>query len=255
MFAVPATPAEQNFLRDSLRSALRGQAGASHIAEAMPFSMGYRTHAALLADMRSKTPPDVLTINTRNFADRLSALSGAEGVGAEQRAGQTLFKYLEALSNPSARQSLRRITDRAQPTSGYGLNRRRVIWAVVLVAATTHAFHGRHMERLSSDTRSIGFDFYIGDIPGHARLELLSSQEVEVSGALWPSFAFRTATRPSIRLSRDGAIYAQGRIERRAGLWIQYDGQCPVSYTRSNERRVPDLTPLAEGVAFGPRVY
>ena len=79
MTAILLTPANLHDLKSRLRGALR-QAKSSHLSEALAAALGYRTHAALLADMKASPEqyPPLGRASDRRLIERLSEFGVAD---------------------------------------------------------------------------------------------------------------------------------------------------------------------------------
>lgn len=221
---------------DSAKRTLRGampESKSSDITEALAAGLGFRTHAALMAAIKSESDETkFIELDEEAFEARLGALEGpyAAAWNADDRG------WSELLDFPDRRLVL--------PTrSGSYYERayrsdRWKAWRNVMVATINAALAQRLISLLPDDNRWPGhvgdpkngrnegvvFDFYVNGIAAVGYVNDAGFGELSVHGALWPTPDAKYWIRAS-GLGRpgfySGEVVAEGWLERKDGAWLQ----------------------------------
>ena len=227
---IPLETEQLRYARRALREALAGRARSSHITEAFARALGFRTHAALLADLEKSGPmPRWRQLDEQAFRTRLSSLTKT---AIDPGPSGCLF---DAVPWPEESG----IIETASPgfhTTVYK-SQRALAWRNMMILAVNEGLDRGLFTMIPDDNRWPGADrgvdkhrredspytfaFEVGAIPAMARISDAGFDELRVTIALWPT---KDAPRCLGALGagfRAGDAVADGWVERCDGAYLQ----------------------------------
>jgi hypothetical protein len=232
MTAIPLTSHALKGIKRTIHEALP-EIGSAHLSEAIAAGLGYRTHAALLIDVgtRSDDDPDYAYLDDEQLADRASALSG-KTVDTWDIATLdfSVFGAINTRSSGAGRIDLHRST-------------RKRAWRNAMVAAINAGLEQRlfsirpgdcrwpEWSADSSRRRGTEFTFSVGDIPAIGWVNDAGFNELAIHVALWPSSEGKRFVGAINGGFLAGEVFAMGWLEREEGAWLQVGNGAGASWT------------------------
>jgi len=247
---IPLAADQLRHARRALRETLSGQAGSAHIAEAFASALGFRTHAALLADLdKQGQKPRWGQLNEQAFRERLSSL-----IQAPISRGPTGYLF-DSVPWPEASG----IIETGSPgfhTLTYESLRARA-WRNMMVLAVNEGLDRGLFTMVPDDNRWPGvdrtddrhrrqdqsyvYDFEVGAIPAVAQIGDGGHGELRVFIALWPTDEAGRLVGVVGAGFRAGEAVADGWVERHDGAYLQTARRPSLSCRRHLVRRVADI--------------
>jgi hypothetical protein len=247
---IPLEADQLRHARRALRETLGGQAGSAHIAEAFAFALGFRTHAALLADLdKQGQKPRWRQLDEQAFRERLSSLT--KNVIDRGPSG-----YLFDSVPWSEASGIIETDSPGFHTLAYKSLRARA-WRNMMVLALNEGLDRGLFTMVPDDNRWPGvdrtddkhrrqdqsyvYDFEVGAIPAVAQIGDGGHDELRVFIALWPTDEARRLVGVVGAGFRAGEAVADGWVERRDGAYLQTADRPSLSCRRQRVQQVADI--------------
>ncbi|CUH45457.1 hypothetical protein [Ruegeria atlantica] len=198
-------------------------AKSSTLTECLASGLGYKTHAALVADFDED--PEIRLFSETDFGARFLELNPNPRVETNAAVERALASAIGPGVIPT------------KPNNGNAVRiadtKRNRAWQNVMVAAVNEAIARRHITVRAGDNRwtqsdndvGIGFHFEIEGHPAYCHLRDAGWDEVAVKVTVWPTAEVEKWGRVAIAARRGaylaGDLYASGWLERKDGAWLQ----------------------------------
>ena len=231
----------------------------SHLTEALAAACGYRTHAALLADLdhSNQSDPDFIALNDEAFIRRLYELQGQPLQPDED------FVWFEFLDYPDKKGI---ISTKSPKFYEIEYRSERVkAWRNMLVAAINAGISKRLFTVLPNDNRWPGaavserdrhlhptfsiFRFNVGSIPAIGYVSDAGFDELSVHVVFWPNKKGEEWVRVYDAGFVGGDAFAAGWFERRDGAWLQSASDFNLCCRRKRLAEIASLEIVPRGFA------
>ncbi len=226
----------------------------SHLTEALAAGCGYRSHAALLADLRKSgdADPNFVLLDDEAFVRRLCELRG-EPVSEDED-----FDWFEYIDYPD-----KTAVVKTRSSSWYDLTYatpRHRAWRNVMVAAINEGIDRRYFTIRPGDNRwpgckenpgSFVYRFWVEGIPAIAYVSDIGYAELAIHCALWPTARGEEWIGAFNAGFAAGAVVACGWLERQNGAWLQFSGAPLFHCRRRHLAVIAGLDIVSKG--FGDR--
>lgn len=247
-------------VKHALLSRFEGEKS-SHLTEALAAACGHRTHASLLAAIRSEGPDgaEFVLMDEAAFVRRLTHLRGTRFLPEAMTEDFDDLDFDHGTSMLRTRSAKFRRID-------YSRSTRRRAWRNAMVAAINEAIERRLFSLRPGDNRWFGrpinrhrvqqanvFRFQVdGKIPAIASLWDAGWDEISVHVALWPTDEADHRIAWANAGFGAGEVFASGWLERRTGAWLQVSSESGQGW--SFRCRAPRLETVA-AIQVEPRGY
>lgn len=225
------------------------QASASHVAEALARALGFRTHAALLADLQDPAPR-WRPLDESAFRARLTELTGgAVGAGLDGY----LFDWIDWPDESGVIET----DSKGFHTVEYG-TKRALAWRNMMVLAVNEGLDrglltmapdgnfwsatAAEVARLHRSARAHVHEFVVdGHIPAMAAFHDGGFGELRTHVALWPTKRAREFLGSNAPAFLSGQAEADGWLERRDGAYLQVPSKPSLSCRQNVLDRIAAL--------------
>ena len=225
---VPLAAEPLRYARRDLHDTLREVAGSAHVAEALARSLGFRTHAALLAELPGDTPR-WRSLDESAFLARLSELTGNS---LKPNPKQSFFDTVDWTDASGVIETC----SAGFHEAGY-LSLRARAWRNMMVLAVNEGLDRGYFTMRPDDNRwsataaddarlhrtsePFHYEFTVGDIPAMAMVNNGGFGELRVAVALWPTKEARRWLGVTFAGFLAGEAVADGWVERQDGAYLQ----------------------------------
>ncbi len=258
MTAIAFTESTLHNVKRALKASFT-EAKSSYLTEALATACGYRTHAALLADLErsNQQDPDFIALDDEDFIRRLYALEGQSVQPDED------FQCFEFLAYPDTQGIIS-----TKSTKFYAIeykSERAKAWRNMMVAGINAGITQRLFTVLPDDNRWPGagtseydrhlhptssiFRFNVGAIPAIGCVSDAGFAELSIHVAFWPSEKAEESVRVYDAGFLPGEAFAAGWFERQDGAWLQSALDFNLSCRRNRLAEIASLEVVPRGFA------
>jgi hypothetical protein len=231
----------------------------SYLTEALAAACGYRTHAALLADLdrSNQSDPDFIALDDEAFIRRLYELDGQSVQPNEDFEWFEFLKYSDKNGIISTKS-----------TKFYEIeykSERAKVWRNMMVAGINAGIEKRLFTVLPNDNRWPGaavsehdrhlrptfnvFHFDVGSIPAIGYVSDAGFDELSIHVMFWPNEKGEEWIRVYDAGFVAGDAFAAGWFERRDGAWLQSASDFNLSCRRKRLAEIAALEIVPRGFA------
>lgn len=225
----------------------------SHLTEALAASCGYKTNAALRAEVkgRNASDPDFAFLDELRFRSRIEEIAGVEALPS---AKTIPFDDVDFVQEIGGRITYSPRFDKIE----YRNSTRMRAWRNAMVIGINEALNLRLFTLSPGDNRwpsaaagvvgqgkSYSFEFEFDSIPVVASVFDAGFDELSIHVALWPTERGKYWVGASGAGFLAGEVYSSGWLERRDGAWLQVPSDCGTSSNfRCRQHRLQKVASL-----------